>query len=108
HMGMRLRVATLFAIMVVGLTSYAQEKMTVIGIVVDSLDRSPLPGVTVTVQGATTSTKTNEAGEYSVDAPPNATLIFAYLGYATVHRPVAGNSRIDVLLSSSSQGLDEV
>ncbi|RQP18110.1 MAG: TonB-dependent receptor, partial [Parapedobacter sp.] len=101
-------VMTLLALISFNFISYAQEQITVTGTVLDSLDNIPLPGVTVSVEGATTSTKTNEDGEFSLNVPREATLVFAYLGYNTAYRTLQGEDHIDVRLSSAIQGLDEV
>ncbi|MGK6350061.1 SusC/RagA family TonB-linked outer membrane protein [Parapedobacter sp. DT-150] len=108
YMGLRVMVMLLPAIIGLGSAGYAQERIAVTGVVLDSLDSSPLPGVTVSVQGSAMSTKTNENGEYSINTPADATLVFAYLGYHTAYQPLQGSNRVDIRLSSSTEGLDEV
>lgn len=57
---------------------------------------TPLPGVSVRVQGADTHTQTRSDGRYSIDAPSNGTLIFAQVGRKEVSEPINGRTTIDV------------
>src|SRR5882757_4714007 len=43
---------------------------------------APLSDVTVTVNGSKISTRTNDAGEFSINAPAGAILLFTHIGYA--------------------------
>ena len=47
---------------------------------------NPLAGVTVTVQGSKTSTKTNDAGAFSIHASAGSILMFTHIGYAKIGR----------------------
>lgn len=59
---------------------------------------SPLSGVTVTVKDSKIGTKTNASGEYQLNAPEGATLVFSYVGYVQ-QSIIAGNkSVINVIL----------
>lgn len=68
------------------------------GIVTDE-DGAPLVGVTVYERGSTNSTMTAWDGYYALRySRPDATLVFAYTGYATVEVPLDGRSEINVQL----------
>jgi len=69
---------------------------------------APLSDVTVSVDGKTKiSTKTNDAGEFSINAPEGSTLVFTHIGYSPKRLPAkAGN--MDVQLETSSEGLGDV
>ena len=69
----------------------------------------PLQGVSVVVEGTTKGTMTNSSGEYELNAvDENATLIFSYIGYIVQNVAIRGRSTINVVLSESSKGLNEV
>ncbi|HEY8933654.1 MAG TPA: SusC/RagA family TonB-linked outer membrane protein [Cyclobacteriaceae bacterium] len=70
---------------------------------------SPLPGVNVVVKGTTTGTTTDAEGVYSLKLNDgNETLIFSFIGYATLEMPVGGNTVLDVTLKSDIVSLGEV
>ncbi|WP_457270892.1 SusC/RagA family TonB-linked outer membrane protein [Pedobacter sp. UYEF25] len=89
-------------------SAFSQEQIGVSGKVLDSLDLGPLPGVTVMIQGTKVGTQTNKNGEYSIQAPSNSILVFAYVGYLQKKIAVNGKSEIQVYLNSSDQKLNEV
>ncbi|HEU4902136.1 MAG TPA: SusC/RagA family TonB-linked outer membrane protein, partial [Flavisolibacter sp.] len=83
---------------------WAQVQVT--GKVTDQKDGSPLPGVTVTIKNTNRSTITNAEGTYSISAPDNGTLVFSFVGFGTVERPV-GNS-VNVALAAGDNAMTEV
>lgn len=87
-------------------TLFAQNVM--ITGVVNSDDGEALPGVTVVVQGTTQGTITDFDGKYSISVPTDGTLLFSYIGYKSQSVPVAGKSKIDVVLGTDYVGLEEV
>ena len=90
-----------------GFISYAQENITVSGVVRD--DNGLLPGVTVIVKGSSQGTTTNFDGEYTLEnVSPNATLEFSFIGFQTQEISVNGRSEIDLVMQTDSQALDEV
>ena len=68
----------------------------------------PLVGVAVVVDGTQRGVVTNGAGEYSVSAPSNATLLFSMVGMKSRQVAVEGRSRIDVVLEADAQTIDNV
>jgi len=58
----------------------AQQNLSVSGVVTDASDGSPLVGVTVLVKGTTNGTSTDSNGKYNLNASPNSTLVFSYIG----------------------------
>jgi len=86
---------------------YAQEQ-EVSGIVSDEMGL-PLPGVAVVVKGTTTGTITNFEGKYLIKSPSNSSvLIFSFLGMHPQEFVLKGQTKIDVILSQDTQGIDEV
>jgi TonB-linked SusC/RagA family outer membrane protein len=67
-----------------------------------------VPGVTVQVKGSNTATTTNGSGQYTIDAPSNATLILSSVGFAAQEIQVSGRTVIDIILSANASDLDEV
>ena len=63
----------------------AQDTGGVAGLVVNSWDRTPLPGVTITVQGTTLATQTSASGRYELKGIPSGTQVlrFSKSGYAS-------------------------
>lgn len=87
---------------------YAQNK-TIKGKVTAQDDGSPLPGVSVKVQGSNLGTTTNASGNYTLNVPPDAQkLVFSFIGFATQEINIDSKSVIDVTLSTDAQQLSEV
>ncbi|UYZ63432.1 SusC/RagA family TonB-linked outer membrane protein [Hymenobacter weizhouensis] len=81
---------------------------TVQGTVTDANGRTPLPGVNVLVKGTSQGTQTDGTGRYSLaGVPEGATLVFSFIGYATVERPASADTQ-DVTLAADAQNLQEV
>ena len=83
------------------------RSQTITGTVTDSAGKA-IPGVTVAVKGATTATNTSGLGQFRIDAPANAVLVFTSVGYRTAEIQVKGRTSIDVLMLPSSGNMDEV
>lgn len=67
-----------------------------------------LEGVTVKVKSSNTATKTDDRGEFSINAHPDATLVFSYIGSTTQEIKISGRTRIDIGLEAESQQLNDV
>ena len=86
---------------------YNRSVAEVSGVVQDQ-NGSPLPGVSVIVEGSTIGTQTNFDGYYSLSLPANAAVLrFSYLGQLTQSLPVT-SSVLNVRMQDDSQALDEV
>jgi TonB-linked SusC/RagA family outer membrane protein len=77
------------------------------GKVVDE-NGTPAPGVSVRIKGTTTGTITDANGNFSVNAPDNAILVFSFLGYETQEVAVAGKTELSIKLTISAKSLSEV
>lgn len=86
---------------------FAQD-ITVRGKVTDAQSNETLIGVSVIVKGSNVGTQTDLNGDYSINAPSGATLIFTYLGFTTQEIAVNGRATINVRLAVSSQSLEQV
>ncbi len=85
-------------------TMQAQSIM-VSGIISDS--DGALPGVNVVIKGTTTGTVSDFDGNYSIDAPPDGTLVFSYLGYATKEVAINNQATLNVSLEFAAEQLTE-
>ncbi len=100
--------AFLLVLLVLGVTSAAMAQRTVTGTVTDAESGDPLIGASVLVTGTSTGTVTDFDGNYSLNVPANAeSITFSYTGYGTQTIVLAGQSVIDIKLSSGEL-LDEV
>src|SRR5690349_1641891 len=68
----------------------------------------PLAGVTVAVEGSSTSTITDANGSYTIIAPENGTLIFSYTGYNELRIAVKRQTLINVSMVPGANQMDEV
>ena len=87
-------------------TTFAQS-ITVKGTVTDAQDSSPIPGVSVVVQGTTTGVSTDFDGNYTISAKIGDVLIFSYLGMKEKSMKVIG-STLNVQLEADIESLEEV
>ncbi|WP_439557438.1 SusC/RagA family TonB-linked outer membrane protein [Dyadobacter sp.] len=67
-----------------------------------------LPGVSVVVKGTSVGTVTDLEGNYTVNAPGTATLVFSFIGYITQEIPLANKTSLDVKMLVDTKALDEV
>lgn len=59
---------------------------------------APLAYASIFVKGTGSGTTTNEEGHYDIRLPPgNYTLVFQFLGYKTITKPIAVGSRMELL-----------
>jgi len=98
-------ILTNLLLLLFGSVIYGQ--VSVRGKVTDSGGNS-LPGVNVLVKGTTTGTVTDIDGNYNIQAPAEATLLYSFIGYVTEEVKVAGRSVIDVSLTDDITSLQEV
>ncbi len=78
------------------------------GVVTSDTDGSPLPGVSVIVQGTSRGTQTDFDGKYTVEASEGETLVFSFIGMETQNVVIGSQSTIDVALVEDVNALDEV
>ena len=84
-----------------------QELTTVRGTVTEA-SADPLPGVNIFIKGTTLGTVSNIDGNYSIEAKPDAVLVFSFIGYENQEIAIEGKTQIDVILKQSHIGLEEV
>ncbi len=75
---------------------------------VTGTDGAPLAGVTVLVKGTTVGTLTDINGKFTIPASSGQTLVFSFMGMATVETAIGDGNVYNVTLSESLVGLEEV
>ncbi len=85
-----------------------QQQKSVSGKVIDTRNQ-PLPGVTVVIKGTTQGTITNSDGSYFIsNVPPNATLVFSFVGMRTQEVVVGSQTNVNVAMEEETIGIEEV
>ncbi|HEX8040427.1 MAG TPA: SusC/RagA family TonB-linked outer membrane protein [Chryseosolibacter sp.] len=85
----------------------AQER-NVTGTVTSAEDGSPLPGVNVVIKGTAIGTVTDAAGNFSLSVPPDATLVFSFIGLTSVETLVGERTVVSVSMAPDIKQLEEV
>jgi TonB-linked SusC/RagA family outer membrane protein len=88
------------------LTSSLFAQQTVTGRVASA--DSALAGVTVQVKGTNNTTQTDANGNFSINASPNATLVFSSVGFTPLEMRVGNDRNLTVQLQASTQQLEQV
>lgn len=87
---------------------HAQQKKVVTGSVTDK-EGAPLVGVTVLVKGTAVGTTTQSDGRYELEVPADGEVLqFSFLGMDPQEAAIGSRTTIDVALTSSATGIDEV
>ncbi|HEX5553636.1 MAG TPA: TonB-dependent receptor [Chitinophagaceae bacterium] len=103
-----LGVAAVLVLLFSGLTAYGQD-IVVQGKITISGSSEGAPGVTVSIQGTTRGTVTDNQGNYRLTGVlPSDTLVFSYIGFKKENRAVNGQTRINVSMERESSSLDQV
>ncbi len=80
---------------------------TISGMVIDETGQ-PVVGAGVVVKGTTQGVITGMNGEYSIQVPSNATLVFSFVGMGEREVLVGARSRVDVTMSEVVNELSDV
>jgi TonB-linked SusC/RagA family outer membrane protein len=99
----------LFCLLLLGLISWsarAQDRAVTGKVLAD--DGSPLPGVTVVVQGTSRGTTTNADGVFRLSVPANARLTFSSIGFTSKEVVVGNQTELNVTLDTDAANLEEV
>src|SRR5688500_3703432 len=84
------------------------QSVNVTGKVTGSLDKTPLPGVTVVIKGTNQGTVTDPTGVYKITAPSGSTLLFSFVGFTPKEVKVGSASQLNVELDENAGTLNEV
>jgi outer membrane receptor protein involved in Fe transport len=102
----RLKVFLTAILYIVGFGLVQAQSKSVKGIITG--EGEPLPGVSIVVKGTAVGAVSDFDGNYEIQAPPNSTLIFSYIGYQLQEIPVNSKSTINVVLTEDVAALEEV
>src|SRR6478735_7952778 len=80
----------------------AQSRITVTGVVTDSVNASSVLGASVMLKGTTTGTQTDVNGKFTLSAAPGSILLVRYIGYNEKQVVVQTDGNINIRLSPSS------
>lgn len=84
-----------------------QKDNTVTGTVHDA-QGEPIPGANIVVKGTNNGVTTDADGKFSIQVSEKATLLISFIGYRSTEILVNNQTRIDVVLASSIEELDEI
>ena len=101
-----LKSVCIIALVLCGMDAQAQGNL-VTGAVRDAKGE-PVIGATVIVKGTATGATSGADGRYSIQAGPDATLEFSFIGYKKQEVPVGTRSVIDVVLEEDALMVDDV
>ncbi len=85
----------------------AQDRR-VTGKVVSSKDKQPIPGVNILVRNTELGTTTDGEGNFTLNAPAGATLVFSSIGFAGQTISIGNQTQLTVTLQEAEQSLGEV
>lgn len=86
----------------------AAQTRVISGTVKDAQTKEGLPGVTVKVKGTLSGTTTLQQGQFSLQVPENAVLVFSFIGYLSQEIPTANQTTLVVELKSDTKNLEQV
>jgi TonB-dependent starch-binding outer membrane protein SusC len=84
------------------------QKIKVSGQVFEKSDNSPIPGVSIMIEGTKEGVVTDLDGKFTISAEPTATLRFSFIGYETQSIVIDGRTTLEVFMVAESQNLNEV
>lgn len=84
------------------------QNISVSGKIISADDNTPIPGVTILIEGTSDGTTSDNNGIYSLSVPSNGVLVFSFIGMQTQKIPVGGKKLIDVTMFDQDVPLGEV
>jgi TonB-linked SusC/RagA family outer membrane protein len=85
----------------------SNQFLKIYGIVTDDKS-SPLPGVTIVVDGTPRGVITDADGSYTIEAGKDDKLVFSFIGMQTQVIPIGNRTKIDVVLVPKTEELEDV
>lgn len=84
------------------------KKKKIVKGVVSSESGETIPGVNILLKGTSSGVTSDISGEYTIETPDDAILIFSYIGFNTQEVPVKDKDIINLVLEESFESLDQV
>ncbi len=100
--------AWVLLLFVVSAAALRAQSAQVTGRVTAASSDSTLSGVSIRVKGTNIGTVTDDAGNFSISAARNATLIFSVVGYDELQVAVNNRSTLTVSMTANIQSLQQV
>jgi TonB-dependent starch-binding outer membrane protein SusC len=88
--------------------SISAQTISVKGVVKDAKTGETVVGANVIIKGTQTGTVTDLDGNFTLNAPSDATLLVKFIGYQDAELPIAGRSRVIIVLKENAIALSEV
>ncbi len=101
------RLLVIFGLLLFIGTSLYGQTIRITG-TVSSADGTTIPGASVMVEGTTSGTVTDINGNYDIQAAPDATLMFSFIGYTSQSVNVNGRQQINVSLEEETRQIEGV
>ena len=103
-----MRAALLFFLVAVISLSVSAQNVAVTGTVTDKTGETVI-GASVVEKGNTgNGTITDIDGNFSLNVPANATLVFSYVGMKSQEIALKGKTKVDIVMEDDAQALEEV
>lgn len=84
------------------------QSVRITGKITSADTNEPLPGVNVIIKGSTSGTITDFDGNYQIDVPENAVLVYSFIGYQK-QEIIVGNQRVvNIAMEPDVTSLNEV
>jgi TonB-dependent starch-binding outer membrane protein SusC len=100
-------ILSLLLLFLTGVTVFGQNKQ-ITGLVLSSEDNAGIAGASVRVKGSNKGTVTSLDGTFSLNVPPNATVVFSIVGYTTQEIVVGTNLSLNIKLIRDTRTLEQV
>ena len=98
----------LTVVLFTNITLMAQDNQMISGTVISKADNSPIPGVTVIVEGTSNGTTTDFDGNFELNVTEGKKVKFSFLGFVTKSISITTQSTLTIVLEEDSTELDEV
>ena len=95
-------------LLLIGIAGLNAQEIGVSGKIISEDESLPLIGVNILIKNSSVGTITDIDGNYSLQAPADAVLVFSYTGYSTQEIDVAGRSTIDFSMAQDIASLGEI
>lgn len=102
-----LRLSLLMAVCLSVLSVSAQDR-EVRGRVTSAEDGSGMPGVSIAIKGTTRGTNSDGEGNFRLNVPANATLVFSFVGFGLMEEKVGNRSVMNVQMRVDTKTLSEI
>jgi len=99
---------TIIGVLCFSILNLFAQTITISGTVTSADEKDGVPGTNIVVKGTNTGVITDVMGRYTIEASPDATLVFSFVGMTTQEIPVNGRREINVVLVDDAMMIGEV